>query len=406
MSQSQKGLKILQICSKPPIPAVDGGCIAMLAATKALLRAGHKVKLLSIETQKHPYSFREEESELINKTDFEAVFIDTSVSTLGALKSLINQESYNISRFYSDEFAKKLKDVLKNHHFDIVQLESLFASPYISLIRQTSPGSKIVLRSHNVENEIWFQKSNNAKNFLSALYLKHLAKKLKQYEDITLKKVDAVAAISENDAHYFKKINAKILVETIQTAMEEGNENHTPLLADTFFFIGSFDWQPNADGINWLLKEVWPNVVNKFPHLKFRIAGRKMPQSLMKQTIPGVDFLGEIEDASDFIKSNGIMLVPLFSGSGIRIKILEAMAKGKAVISTSLGAEGIGAEDKHTILLANTAEDFIKSICKCVENANLSKELGKNARIFVKENYSVDGISRKFDSLYNRIISQ
>jgi polysaccharide biosynthesis protein PslH len=401
---TEKGaLKILQICSKPPVPAVDGGCIAMLSATKALLMAGHQVKILTIETPKHPYKYMDEESELIINTDLESIFIDTSVTLTRAIKGFF-KSSYNVSRFYSLNFENRIKEIFDIKDFDIIQLESLYTTPYIKSIRKLSPKSKIVLRTHNVEHEIWFQKFKQEKNLFKSFYLKHLAEKLREYEVGIIKKVDSVIAISEKDAAYFSKINSKIPVLTIKTgiqlATESGNCDENNL-----FFIGSFDWQPNLEGILWFLENVWPDLILKFPTLKFYIAGRKMPERLLKMKLSGVQILGEIEDASLFIRKNGIMVVPLFSGSGIRIKILEAMAAGKVVISTSMGAEGSGATDNKNILLANTPAEFSEAISKCLSDLSFLKETGKNASSFAKENYSLESISRKFDDYYKRLIS-
>ena len=143
-------MKILQICHKPPYPPSDGGTIAMNNVTQGLLHAGHRVKVLAIETPKHkvnPYSLP---AEYLSATGFESVFVDTSISYAAAFKTIFTRKAYQVNRFYSKAFAKKIAEVLKKDQFDIIHLESLFTTPYIPVIRQHSK-AKIVLRTHNID---------------------------------------------------------------------------------------------------------------------------------------------------------------------------------------------------------------------------------------------------------------
>ena len=171
-------MKILQICNKPPYPAVDGGAIAMNNTTQGLISNGYEVKVLAISTAKHPVNIESLPEDYLVSTKFESVFIDTSIKLKDAFINLFSSKSYNIERFISNDFTKKLIETLEKEKFDIIIIESLFVAPYITAIKKISK-AKIVLRAHNVEYKIWERISSNTKNPIKKTYLSLLAKRLK-----------------------------------------------------------------------------------------------------------------------------------------------------------------------------------------------------------------------------------
>src|SRR5574344_1406816 len=141
-------MKILQLCHKSPYPPIDGGTIAMNNITQGLLNEGHDVKVIAVETPKHPVNWQKIPDEYRQKVEFSTVYIDTTVTVMGALKTLFTNKSYQVQRFYSKNFVLALRKILTEQTFDIVQLESVFMAPYIDEIRNYS-NAKIVLRTHN-----------------------------------------------------------------------------------------------------------------------------------------------------------------------------------------------------------------------------------------------------------------
>jgi glycosyltransferase involved in cell wall biosynthesis len=157
------------------------------------------------------------------------------------------------------------------------------------------------------------------------------------------------------------------------------------------------DWYPNLEGIEWFLDNVWEKIRSLYPELVFRIAGRNMPDSLRRRQIQNVEVVGEVEDAKLFMRENGILIVPLWSGSGVRIKIIEAMAIGKTVITTSIGLKGIMAIDKKHVLIADTPQMFVEAVRFCMEEPFACEQIGKNAQEFIKENHNNKRIAVLFD---------
>jgi hypothetical protein len=166
-------MRILQICNKPPFPAVDGGAIAMNNVTQGLINKGCSVHVLTITTPKHNININELPKDYVEKTNFQSVYIDTSIKLKDAFINLFSNRSYNIDRFISLEFTKVLSYTLRENEFDFIIIESLFSTPYISTIKELSKG-KVILRAHNVEHRIWERISVNTSKFTKGIYILQL----------------------------------------------------------------------------------------------------------------------------------------------------------------------------------------------------------------------------------------
>ena len=164
------------------------------------------------------------------------------------------------------------------------------------------------------------------------------------------------------------------------------------------------NWMPNDEGIKWFLKEVWPLLHKKLPDLKVYLAGREMPDWLKNLKLENIVVVGEVPDAHEFIAEKSISIAPLLSGSGIRVKIIESMAMGKSVVSTSIGAEGINYTDGENILIADSPEDFCNAIINLYSNPDEAKKIGNNARKLVNQEHSSKKIIEHLVSFYQRIL--
>lgn len=399
-------MKILQICSKIPFPPKDGGSIAMNILTQGLIKAGNDVKVLAVNTPKH---FIKEEDIDINyrkKTAYESVFIDTSVKPIAAILNLFSKSSYNIIRFYSKDFEIRLIEILKKEQFDIIHLETLWVTPYMAIIRKYSK-AKIVLRSQNVEFMIWDRLAHDCSNPIKKKYLQLLAKRLKKYEQGLLNSYDAIATITELDSVSFKKEGCTLPIIHIPFGidLEKYKQDTSQLETPSLFHIGAMDWRPNADGINWFLKCVWLKVQEKHASIKLYLAGRNMPDWLKQLEMKHVIVEGEVPDSHQFINSKSIMIVPLTSGGGMRVKIIEGMALGKTIISTAVGAEGIEYENGKNILIAKTEIDFVNAIDTCLSDPAFADQIGRNARALVEEKYDNQNICNKLSNFYKSLIN-
>jgi len=396
-------MRILLLCNKSPWPPAEGGPIAMNAMITGLIKSGHSVKVLAANTNKYHINPETLPGEFIRNSAIEFVDIDLSINIRDALHNFIRGKSYHVARFRTPAFEKKLIEILQQDEFDIVQAEMLYMTTYLDTVRKYSK-AKFILRSHNIEHLIWQRIASNTHNPLKRFYLKHLFRTLRDYELDMLKKTDGIVAITPTDAAFLKKhsdgtpvISIPFGIDLERYAIPMAQPGKTDL-----FHIGSMNWFPNEEGILWFLSKVWPLINQEIPDLKLYLAGREMPEWLKNLDSKGVNIIGEVPDALEFMLQHAVMVVPLFSGSGIRIKIIEAMASGRAVISTGIGAEGIHVTHGENILIANTVEDFLEMIKK-VQDEEFRCEIGRNARDLIMNEHNNTLLMNRLTTFYLEI---
>ena len=190
----------------------------------------------------------------------------------------------------------------------------------------------------------------------------------------------------------------------IDTAVDE--DYFTPTTGDErpgrVLFVGSMDWMPNMEAINWFIKNVYPKIISSIPNVNLHISGRKMPGILLRAQNKNLTITGEISNPMKFQESKAIMFVPLLSGSGIRAKIVEGMSLGKTIISTSVGARGINCTHNENILIADTPEEFVDQFLKCFSET-FCRMIGGNAKTFAKANFDHKHCSEKMLEFYVEI---
>lgn len=381
-------MQILQLCKKFPYPLKDGESIAVTYLSNALHNLGCEITLLSMNTTKHYMDINQLPADFNHYKEIHVTELDNSVNIIDAFKNLFSKDSYHVSRFVCPDFKNKLISLLTNNQYDVVQLETLYLAPYIDVIKQHS-NALVTMRAHNVEFEIWERIANNTTFLPKKFYLKYLTSKLKRYELDHLNKYDYLIAVSDRDLRQFKSLGYKngAISSPIGLDMKNYIQLDKNIETNDICFIGALDWMPNMEGLTWFLDNVWPQLSKLYPNLKFHIAGRNTPSSLLQLNIKNVEVHGEVSSAVDFVNKYSMMIVPLFSGSGMRVKILEGMALGKVVITTTLGKEGIHAEDDVQLLIADSPDAFIAKISSVIEGKKDKKQIGKAAKQFVEDYY-------------------
>ena len=398
-------MNVLLLCSKSPWPSTEGGPIAVSSMIRVLHAAGCEVDVMTVATPKFPVLPEAIPAEFSAAGKFESVPIDVRVKLLPAFFNLFSAGSYNISRFNRPAFHRALKERLLRKNYDIVQAESLYMMPYVNTVRAFSK-ARVVLRAHNVEHLIWKRMAANARPFLKRWWFGQLARKLENYERSAASLADAIATITKEDATWFCTTATKAGPVHIPFALDMPTAAAAPpvLNRKSFFHLGSMDWFPNIEGIEWFLRECWPDIARKYPGITLHLAGRNMPQWLLQYNHPSVWIDGEVPDAAEYMRSHGIMIVPLLSGSGVRIKILEGMARGVCVISTAIGAEGIPAVNGRDILIASTPDEFSDAVGWCLHDDKRPVAIGSAAAGFVSRNFSTQTVAKELASLYRSVL--
>lgn len=384
-------MNILQICHKPPYPLVDGASIATFNLYTGLVEIGHNVHVIAMNTYKQYCDINQVPKEFREKSNYTLVDTDIRIKVLPAFLNLFTNKSYNISRFDTINFKRALIKILEKNVYDIIILESLYATPYIELLREMT-NAKIVLRAHNVEYNIWKNLANNEKSIIKKWYLNLLSRRLKKYELKTLAKVDLIASISNEDNLVFKNEACQTPMIYLPFGINFANDefrNYSSPKEDelVLFHVGSMDWLPHQESIKWFLEEVWKNVIIKCPDVKLYLAGSKMPDWITYGNYPNLIVTNGYVDGKIFMNKKAIMIVPSFSGSGIRIKIAEGMALGKVIITTKNGAMGIPCTNGKNIFISDSSTEWVELIRKCVNDIELVKTISKEARQFSESEF-------------------
>lgn len=289
-----------------------------------------------------------------------------------------------------------LKKLLKENNYDLVILENMATLNAVSNIRSYNQNTKIIYDAHNVDTNL--SKAAFKKGEISEKRLLEVS----FTERNLYKEVDALFTCSQNDKEGFAVLNNnQLLMEVIPNGVivpdqtfDEGVYKDVP---EYLLFCGSLWSIPNAEGLQWFSDKVWPFIINQFPHLKLLVIGSgKLPEKYLElYQNKSFEFSGAVPDVKSWYNKATIAIVPLLTGSGTRLKILEAMGLGVPVISTNIGAEGINYTDEKDILIADSEFDFAEKIITLLNNKEQRLLISSNARLLVKEMYDWNIIGNK-----------
>jgi glycosyltransferase involved in cell wall biosynthesis len=383
-------MRILTLTPRLPWPPIDGGRIAMARLAEGLVRAGADVEILSLNPRKHRVP-------AVAPIPVQTVDIDTSrIFTPAFTKDV----PFIVARFVSKQFRDALHSALKRFAPDIVQIESPFMLPYVDAIRAAS-GGRVVLRSLNVEFRIWEGLARSQRNPLRRIALQRIARSLRTYEVEQLDAPDAILPISEDDADDYRGLGCTRPIHVVPcgVAVPEAARAAIP---NSVGFIGSLDFRPNQEAVQWIVSELWPRVIERLPEARLSIAGSSAP-AWLRRRMSNIDFRGKVDDASAFVNEMAVMIAPLFAGGGMRMKVLEAMALGKPIVATALGAGGLDVAHGRDILIADDAAAFADAVALLLRDCETALRIGEAARETVRVRYDNDvlatGLLRFYESL-------
>ncbi|MFL5730025.1 MAG: glycosyltransferase family 4 protein, partial [Cytophagaceae bacterium] len=395
-------MKILYISSRVPFPPTDGGAIVTYTTVTEMAKAGHEVHLLALNTLKH----HQPESVIPGIAYQQYVDIDTSVTVKGAFFNLFKSSSYNVERFISPNFSNALAELLLKNHYDLIQVEGTYVAWYVDIIREYA-ACPVVLRAHNIEYIIWERLAENCRNFFKKNYLHFLARRLRKFETEYLSRFDGIAAITQQDADRIKGMGIISSCKVIPVAVRLKELPAAGIVPKPFsiFILSSLDWLPNQEGVLWFLEHVWPAVLKEMPQMELHIAGKNTPESFYRLSHENMVVHGFVNDSFEFMNQHDLMLVPLLSGGGMRVKIIEGMAAGKVILASAVAAEGIKCEHGKNILVADKPEEWINTILDYFHDRKKYQAISGNARKVIEAEYSSDRITAKFVDFYKDLMT-
>ena len=319
---------------------------------------------------------------------------------------LLSSEPYGITKFCRPQVRRRLRALLEEETYDVILCDFVSAA---GVIPWDSPTPK-VLFTHNVEAMIWRRHYEVATNPVWKAVSLLEWRKMEAAELRYLRLADHVLTVSETDRDAFSAFLNPAKVTVIPTGVDVDYFQSLPLeeSQNSLVFTGSMDWLPNEDAILYFVDAVLPMITQQCPDVSLEVVGRSPSRKLraLAETEKGIRLTGWVEDIRPFVARGSICIVPLRIGGGTRLKIFEAMAMSKAVVSTSIGAEGLPVRSGENILLADTPKDFAESVVSLLGDAKERRRLGSAARILVQEKYSWPKVAENFARTLQDVISQ
>ena len=395
-------MKILILSYRVPFPQNGGYAIVVANTIKGLVNEGHEVSLVALNAKRNSHDSSLPNEDLMGKINYRAYDIDTTVTMLGVAMNLFKKTSFNIDRYYDAEFEDSLIRELHNNEYDIIQFEGLFVTLYMPAVRKHSK-AKLIYRAHNIENQIWWRLAQQKIDPFKKSYLRMHARRIKNYERQRLNMFDAITVFTSQDKIKLTEYGIEVPIEILPVGLrlEKYKPNISKIEFPSLFFLGSLDWLPNREGMEWFLESFIGDITNGDLPVKLYVAGNDIPERFDDYEALGKIFIqGEVDDALEFVNRKSIMIVPLLSSGGMRVKIVEGMAMQKCIISTSLGAEGINFTNGQDILIANTRDEFYHAIQQCVRDEEFCIRLGKNARLLAEREHDINVVIKNLVAFY------
>jgi glycosyltransferase involved in cell wall biosynthesis len=406
-------LSILYVSPMPPSPPRFGAQARMHGLMTSLARR-HDVTAVSLVD--HEFDV-EDCRRAMQAYCRDVILVPNPYGRNGAIKralqlrSLASLHSFERHRCSVPALQRALDHVLSAERFDVVNLEF----PYLAHFRfdrapaGTRPPPRVI-DTHEIAYDIVRQFARRGRGFGRSVYAALNWRKLRREELSAFRRADAICACSVADE---ERILAEVpAARTVVVPNAADVEYYQPRPQDprgdgrTVVFFGLLSTLPNIDGATWFIREIWPRIVAARPDARCKIIGKGATRAVLDLARPGVEMVGFVEDLRPHLASAAALVVPLRLGGGTRLKIVEGMAMGKAIVSTTLGAEGIDVSHGRDIVIADDGDAFAESVVRVLNEPGFATELGAAARRLAVERYAWSSAASKLEELYRGLLAE
>ncbi len=316
------------------------------------------------------------------------------------LKSFFTADSLSVTFYRAEEMHRKIRELVSDVKFDIAHFDTISLADYVEDVGSI----KKILNHHNMESDLFKKRSLIEKNILKKMYYKMEAAKLNRYESRQCSKFDINFTVSELDTQLLAEVVPGVKTEVIPNAVdtEYFHKGKADVTKNRLIIVSGMNWYPNRDAVIYMCKEIWPLLTKELPDITMTVVGAQPPEVLVElsERDKRIEVTGFVDDVRPYIENAEIYLCPMRDGGGTRLKILDALSMGKAIVSTTKGCEGIDITPDKNVLIADTPSQFVNRIKEVLRNPELRKTLGEEARTLVKEKYSWEVIGKSLRSIY------
>lgn len=393
--------------------------------TGAKLRNYHLGRILSENAHVTLLAFQHEgEPDTLPQNPYDQVVTvrrDQAYPFTKVLRGAVGTTPLPLLNYTTEPMKRALERLLAENDFDLVQIESIHLLDYLPIIRTARPRALITCDWHNVESELMRRYGEREGSTLKRGYARRTAKLMAESERRAMREFDAHLSVSKRDADQIRMLNPQALIlviengvdatyysdEQLAKAYSASREGGTLPNAKRIVFVGSMDYHANVDGVVSFAREVWPRLHDRKPEFIFTIVGRD-PSPAVRDlaSMPGVEVTGTVDDVRPYYHEAVASIVPLKVGGGSRLKILESMAAGVPVVSTTLGAEGLNLTHNENILIADSDEAMIAEVVRIIDDAETRSQLINAGRELVFRQYDWSTLGTSLFKNYVELLSE
>ena len=394
-------MRILFLSITVPFPATDGGRLRVLNLLKQIAQR-NCVTFLALETQPTD----EEGIERLRRLGIDARLVPhasrlPSITLRSANQAVLKRKPLTVARYDLSAFRGAFHTLLERNSFDLIHYEMFHTGQY-----HLDTDARSLLSLQNVDSHIWRRLREQASSPLRKCFFRSQERAFRRYERTMSRRFDLVACASEVDRNLMDKICPDVTMDVIPNGVDiELYQPNRALEEETIIiYTGSMDWFPNEDAAIYFIEEILPAIQLKCPNVKFYIVGQFPTERLKRYgNRPGVVVTGRVDDVKPYIACATVYVVPLRIGGGTRLKILEALAMGKAVVSTSVGAEGLNLTADDEIMIADEPAAFADGVLQLMKDGSTRRILGENGRRRVESEYDWRRIGEKLQGMYEAV---
>lgn len=322
------------------------------------------------------------------------------VKKFTALRSLFTRFPYTLNWLLSDEYSAAIRTILKREKFDYVHFDTISLAPFKELCANL-PTS---LDHHNIESHMLIRRASKESNWLKKLYFYQEGKRLEKYEKLYCPQFTFNFTCSDVDSQRLRDITPDSQVHTVPNGVDITYFTPEPPATkqDRLIFAGTMNWYPNIEAVNFITEKIWPGLKNKHPNTGFDLIGANPPAQLIELSRQDPDFSthGFVDDVRPYFRQAKCYVCPIKDGGGTKLKILDALAMGMAIIADPIACEGIDVSNHKNVIFAETPEQYVDAILKVLSDDELREGLEQKARTLATDKYSYRMIGKLLSELY------
>jgi polysaccharide biosynthesis protein PslH len=402
LQTEERSLKVLVVDEEIPYPPDAGKRIRTWNLLKRLAER-HEIHLLCYGRMEESSSSALRAAGIVLHIVEPPPKLGGSALYLRLLFNLFSPYPFSVAKHHSRRFQRALDGLLAGGDWDLLQCEW---TPYAQFLSSTGT-TPTLIATHNIESQIWNRRAKHSASLVEKCFFGLQGLKMAWFERRALLRATAVTAVTSDDAQQMHEWGVRAVTVVPNGVDPEFYLGDGDIEDDNeILSVASLDWFPNADALDYFSSEIFPLVRQKLPNTVLRVVGRRPPEALKKRlsAIPGIEFVGEVTDVRPYIDRASVIVVPLRIGGGSRLKILEALAAGKAVVSTSIGAEGLGLKPEKHLLIADSSVEFASRVVELLASKETRKRLGQSGREIVCDQFGWNGIAARLEGVWRNIL--